>query len=241
MSSVKVAALAFALGAFVLSGCSATYTAINKRHLDVQTKMSNSIFLTPVSQSKRTVFLQVRNTSDKPGLSVEAQLISALQSKGYQIMQDPEQAHYLIQANVLQAGRTNLRSQNEAANGGFGSAVVGGVVGGQFGGGHGSSALAVGGALLGIAADALVQDVHYSIVTDLQISERSGGAIVLEESTAHLAQGTSSTTSSRSVTETDWKRYQTRIVSTANQANLEYVEAEPVLVQGLINSISGIL
>ena len=39
---------------------------------------------------------------------------------------------------------------------------------------------------------------------------------------------------------TDAKRYRTRIVSTANQANLDWPQAEPELVAGLTRSIGGI-
>ncbi len=37
------------------------------------------------------------------------------------------------------------------------------------------------------------------------------------------------------------KDYYTRIVATANQVNLEFEEARPKLVNGLINVVSGIL
>ncbi|MCC5698300.1 complement resistance protein TraT, partial [Klebsiella pneumoniae] len=67
MSKMKIAVVALALGALMLSGCSATHTAISKRNLQVQTKMSDTIFLDPVADDKRTVFIQVRNTSDQQG------------------------------------------------------------------------------------------------------------------------------------------------------------------------------
>ena len=76
--------------------------------------------------------------------------------------------------------------------------------------------LATGGLLGGIietVSGAFVKDVTYSIITDLQISERNGGG---------------------------WKRYQTRVLSTANKVNLEFTEAQPNLEKGLIASISGL-
>jgi Enterobacterial TraT complement resistance protein len=39
---------------------------------------------------------------------------------------------------------------------------------------------------------------------------------------------------------TDWKRYQTRVQSTASKANLEFEEAAPELTSGLTRSIAGI-
>ena len=60
-----------ALG-LALSGCAATSTAVAKRNLDVQTKMSDTIFLDPVTPDERTVYVDVRNTSDQPGLDIGA-------------------------------------------------------------------------------------------------------------------------------------------------------------------------
>ncbi len=57
-----------ALAAILLSGCAATHVAISKRDLDVQTKMSDTVFLDPVGADRKTVFVQIRNTSDKPEL-----------------------------------------------------------------------------------------------------------------------------------------------------------------------------
>jgi len=242
MSKMKLALAALVVGTLALSGCSATHTAISKRNLDVQTKMSDTIFLDPVADDKRTVFVQVRNTSDKQGLSLEPAIVEAVQAKGYRVVRDPEQANFLLQANVLQAGQTDLREQNEAFGNGFGGAIMGGAVGNQFGSGSGRAAATVGGALIGLAVDAMVKDVAYSIITDIQISERAKkGVAVVEENKAALKQGSSGYKNVSSTEETEWKRYQTRIMSTANQVNMEYTEAEPALVQGLVRSISGIL
>jgi hypothetical protein len=51
LCSWPVYALAFALG---LSGCAATTTAVGKRKLDVQTKMTDSIFLEPVTTANKS-------------------------------------------------------------------------------------------------------------------------------------------------------------------------------------------
>lgn len=224
----------------LLAGCSATQTAIGKRELVVQTKMSETIFLDPVGPDKRTVFVQVRNTSDKPGLSLDGYIAQAVAAKGYKVVNDPDKAHYLLQANVLQAGIADARETESAVERGFGAAVIGGAIGNQFGGGDGRGAATVGGGLIGLAVDALVKDVYVSITTDIQISERSNAAVT-EQLNSTLKQGTSSVKRQSSTETTDFKRYQTRILSSANQANLKYEEAEPKLVQGLVQSISGLL
>ena len=55
---------AIALG-LSLGGCSAMDTAVKKRDLAVETKMSETIFLEPVTADKRVVYFDIRNTSDQ--------------------------------------------------------------------------------------------------------------------------------------------------------------------------------
>ena len=154
----------------------------------------------------------------------------------------------MLQANVLQAGRNSETAAEAAGAGGFGSAVSGAAVGagsgyllGQAGGSD--VGLTVAGALLGAAigtiADAYVQDVTYTVITDIRVSERSG-AVVSQSEQQTLGQGSGGTVTQTSSTITDWKHYQTRIVATANQANIEWEEASPQMVNGLTRSIGGI-
>jgi len=231
-----------------LVGCGATHTVINKRHLDVQTKMSATIFLDPVSSDKRTVFLQIRNTTDKAELDLESTIASAMEEKGYKIVRAPEEAHYLLQANLLQVGRMDLRAAERALDQGFGAALGGGIAGAAAGSlassrdheGHG---MVVGG-LVGVAvatvADAMVQDVAYSVIADVQISERIANSVSVKEKTrSTLKQGTGGVREVTSTEKIDWKRYQTRVVSVANRVNLKFEKAAPELMKGLTRSIVG--
>ena len=102
---------------FVLSGCSAIHTSVAKKDLDIQTKMSESIFLDPVAPEKRIVFVQVRNTSDKPGIILEPAIKQAILANGYRITDNPDEAYYMLQANVLKAGRADRRSERHGGNG----------------------------------------------------------------------------------------------------------------------------
>uniref|UniRef100_A0A486XQR1 IncF plasmid conjugative transfer surface exclusion protein TraT n=1 Tax=Rheinheimera sp. BAL341 TaxID=1708203 RepID=A0A486XQR1_9GAMM len=232
------------ISALTLSGCSALHTAVAKRNLDVQTKMSSSIFLDPVEPQQRTVFVDIRNTSDKPEFDVKAQVIQSLQARGYQVIDSPKQANYWLQANVLQVGRSNARDTNSALAAGPG--VAGGAVTGYAlhratGGSSGGAALgaAVGGAVVGTVVDAMVEDVYYSVITDIQIMERFNG-VVSESSQHQLIQGDSGSTTSSYQRQSDMRKYQTRIVSFANQANLKWPEAEPELTQGMVRALAGL-
>lgn len=242
---------AFALvAALALSGCAAGYTAVAKRNLDVQTKMTETVFLDPVAPSQRTVYVEVRNTSDKPDLDIAGSVRSQIAARGYRVVEDPDQAHYLLQANVLQAGRNSETALESAYNGGFGGALIGGAAGGAAGyaigraGGGNDVLLGVGGALAGAAIESLagayVQDVTYSIVTDLQVSERASGEVISETTTSNIKQGKSTTTTQSSSRTTDLRRYRTRVVSSANKVNLDWAEASPQLVDGLSRSVAGI-
>ena len=93
------------IGLFI-SGCGAAATAIEKRELVVQTKMSDSIFLEPVSPQKQIVYVKVRNTTDKD-IEIEDQIKRAFESKGFKVVSDPDEAYFMIQANVLQVGKTD--------------------------------------------------------------------------------------------------------------------------------------
>lgn len=229
----------------VLTGCAAAHTAISKRDLDVQSKMTDTIFLDPVPLSQQVVYVQIRNTSDQSGFDIDADLRNAIEGRGYTITNDMARAHYLMQVNVLQVGKIDPSAADQYFAAGYGSAVGGAAAGAVIGGiasptftGFGIGGL-VGGAA-SIVADALVKDVTYSVITDVQISERSGSAVT-ERTQQSLKQGRSGTREVSATDTTNWKRYQTRVMSKANQANLELPDALPALKAGITRSIAGIL
>jgi hypothetical protein len=59
---------------------------------------SNTIFLDP--NTNRTVHLQLRNTSENQAVSL-TELSTKLTAKSYQLVKDPEQANYWVQAKVI--------------------------------------------------------------------------------------------------------------------------------------------
>lgn len=238
-------------GAVGLQGCAATHTAVAKRNLDVQTKMTDTIFLDPAPPEQRTVYIDLRNTSDKPDFDMLPQVREAIAARGYTVVDDPRRAHYILQANVLQAGRNSETAAEQAYSGGWGSTFWGGAAGTAVGYGIGRAGIgvndtlgAVGGGLIGSAlsgvADAFVQDTTYTIITDVQISERVPGQAISQTESASLAQGSSGTISQSSSSTTDAKRYRTRIMSTAEKVNLDWPQAAPDLVAGMSRSIAGI-
>jgi hypothetical protein len=228
--------------AIQFTGCGAAHTAIKKRNLDVQTKMSETIFLEPTEPDKKVIFVDVRNTSDKE-IAVKDIITNALISRGYTITTSPQKAYFMLQVNVLQVGKTDLREAQSALEGGFGGAVLGATAGYAM---HNSNSNAAAGGLIGAAvgvvADALVDDTYFSMITDVQIRERPlAGEVVTQTQKAKIKQG-SSTNVNQDIQggKVDWKTYRTRVVSTANKVNLDFVEAQPVLQDALGKSLSGL-
>jgi hypothetical protein len=119
--------------------------------------------------------------------------------------------------------------------------VVGGVTHGWTGAAVGGAVGGVVGGLASTVANASVADVTYMIVTDVEITEKAReGVIVRQDSQQDASQGVGGRRTQTSSEVMDVKKYRTRIVSTANKANLGYEEAAPELTQGLIRSVSGL-
>ncbi len=228
----------------VLTGCAATQTAIEHGHLATSTKLSETVFLNPVSSAEKTVYVSVKNTSDQT-IAVEPALKSSFKAHGYRVLNEPSHAHYLLQANILKVGKMSVSASQSALGGGYGSALAGGVAGTALGTmTHNTNAMiggGIAGGLVGLAADSLVKDVNYTMITDVQISERVGkGVHVQEEHRASLRQGSSSSLNQVSTTASEYQRYRTRVVSNADKVNLAFKYAEPALTSGLVKALVGI-
>lgn len=228
----------------LLSGCAATQVALEKKDLKVQTLMSDTLFLDIENQVSRSVYVDIRNTTDKD-FDLAERIKSKLQAKGYALASNPKDAGYILQVNVLQVGQADPAALRTSVFGGYGSTLGAGLAGATAGAliaGNAGAGAAVGGALFGIGdmvAGSLVKDVTYSVMTDIMISEKTASK-VKEQQTARLAKGKGTKLSQSIEKESNRQRYQTRIASSANQVNLKFEEALPHLQEGLAKSISGI-
>ena len=232
---------------FLVNGCAATRTLIEKRKLNVETKMSETIFLEPVSPEERVVYVEIKNTTDKDLPGIEYGIKGKIVSNGYKVTEDPAEATFILQANVLNVGRSNLEEANALLGTGYEGVVEGAVIGGAIGGdvdeiNKGTVAGAIAGGVAGFLFDALVTDDLFTMVTDIQIRERAReGELIYETQDTDAPQGTATrTTQTSHVDDVRWKIYRTRIVSIANKANLDFEEAKPHLQAGLVRSIGGI-
>jgi hypothetical protein len=243
MSRIVVPAAAAAALIVSLTGCGAVHTAIAHRDLDVQSKMTDTIFLDPVEPGQQTVYVQVRNTSDRDDFDLSEDLRAGLERRSHTVVNDPERAHYLLQVNVLQVGKIDPSAAERMFAGGYGSTIGTAGAGATIGALSGGTWMAAGiGGLVGgasaLVADALVKDVTYSVITDVQVSERSAVA-VRERTNQRLQQGRSGTRDISAEESSGWKRYQMRVISSANQVNLDLEDALPALRAGVARSIAG--
>lgn len=226
-------------GVMTVTGCSTMNTAIEKRNLSVQSKMSNSVFLEPVSNEKKTVFIQIRNSSDQ---NIDTQAMSngieqSLSAKGYKVISNPDQANYILQQNILSVKETNKDQAYSPAEAGFGGAAAGAMAASATGGNYGGAALL--GAVAGVAADAFVKDVYFNLVSDIQIKEKAKGKVNYTTQ-ANAGSGTSMNTTQTISGQSNYLTHTTRIVAVANQVNLEFDEAKAILEKKLTQSVAGI-
>ncbi|HAG62331.1 MAG TPA: hypothetical protein DCL40_05450 [Coxiellaceae bacterium] len=201
-----------------LSGCAAIGTKVAHNSLEVNTAMSKSIFLSG-DHANKTVYLDIHNTTDKQ-IDLKPQIASNLTNKGYTVTNSPSNAHYVLQVNVLQFGKTSVTSAKEMTHSGYGGTAEGAVAGAAIASSRATAGhhnVAAGG-LIGAAAttivDNAVKDIIISGLTDVKITE-------------HLSSGKN-------------KVYTVRVATTAEKANLKYAAAKEPIESGLAKSISGI-
>ncbi|RMH38359.1 MAG: hypothetical protein D6690_00125 [Nitrospirae bacterium] len=231
---------------------------------ETQLAKSQSVFLEPTKD--KTAYLEIRNASDNPGLTLSG-LQEAIAAKGYTLVEDPEQAHFLVQSEVVYCnkakGGTTADTLLAAGWGGAIGAVAG--TGAFLGGGSPAwiPGLGIGGALAGAAASKLTENTTYVCAIDVQITERTKEA-VQQTITQQAAPAPSTRASSvisaliggtsvapptagntqQQITETrtgHTRIHQVRFVVSTTKMWLGLDEATPALEQRLVQGISGVL
>ncbi len=205
----------------VFSGCSAMQVALTKKDLNVQTKMSDTIFMDLENQKGKKVYVDFRNTSGKT-LNLQNMVVDSIIARDYEVVSSPSSANYIMQVNVLSCEMTDPAAIEKTLGMGYaGTALTGAATGVLIGTAtHSSYGMATGGLVGGLAggaaemvAGSLVKDVTYALITDVQVIEKTSKA-------KHT--------------------HRTRLASYANKVNLKYEEAQMPLEQAMANSIAGI-
>lgn len=202
---------------------------------------SNTFFLPPSTQ--KTVFIQARNSSDNQGVSFH-DLGPRLAAKGYQVVNDPDGAHYIVLANIVYCNITKPEMPVESmVASGYGSAfntTMGAMQGltsmasmaGPYGAVGGAAASMGLSAIQGISdlisssssGPKMPDDVNYACVADVQITEQAVGQLP-----GGMKTGTGE----------EPGVYQTRLAADVHQKKLDEAEATPLLQQKLSAAVAG--
>ncbi len=253
LKQVAIPALSIAI-AVSISGCAGSSfskvgtnlngdkVVITKKDIHAKTKMSETIFLEPVAPEEQIIYFRFRNTSEEE-LNVMSKLKAAFESKGFKVTTNPKKANFLVQANLLKVGAMDLNEQKNYLGAGFGTgaALAGATM--LTGGGYGRSGkAALAGAVIGMLWEAAkVKDVHYAMVTDVEIRQRPlDGETVTQADTLKGKMGASgNSTQTATNNNVKWKKYRTRIVSSAYAPGLDFSQAQPFLEKGMVKALAG--
>ena len=223
-----------------LSSCSTVANGIEHAHLEVQAKMSNTIFLNPVRPDQKTIFVEFRNTSQVPMPDLKQMIIARLEQKGYKIVDDPYKAEFWLQGNVLYMGKkTKSMTLAGMVAGGYGGALTGLA----FGKGYGKvGAVGVGslvGSAIGALAGAAIHVDTYIGVVDIQIKQKVNGEIQ-EQVNSNLQNGIGTKIKTNYKTTTQYQAFRTRIGVQATQTDMNLKKAVPIIEEKLAQEISGL-
>jgi hypothetical protein len=222
-----------------LGGCAAVSTSVAKRNLDVQTKISTSVFVDPVQRAKRTIYVNIRSgvmEFDRNAMSHAVRDAFVSNASGYTITDDPDEAQYQLNIFVITLEKASPTAGEIALKQGYSGDVSAGATAGAIVGSDQGRTMTsmVGGGLLGAlgttAANAFVQDVTYLLVADVQVKENAAKGVIVRKDSKINAKLSDSASSTQTVSEiSNKKEYRTRIVTTANKVNLDMAEAQELM------------
>jgi hypothetical protein len=233
--------------ALALTGCAATQVALSKKDLDVQSRTSTAVFVDAVPRAKRKIFLDVKSGVMEFDRRQFKQFVkeqfTQVNDNGYQIVDDPDQANFHLTAYVLNLEKTSPTAAEAALHQGYmGNSVMAGAAAGGLATRSGTGIVA--GGLLGGAAEfvsgALVKDVTYMLVCDIQIKEKAADGVIVRKDTRIDAKVSDAGSSQQTVSEVgNRKEYRTRIVTTAEKVNLSLEEAQDLMFKKTAYAMSG--
>ncbi len=224
-----------------LAGCGSTMNAIENRNMTTNVNMTDTIFLDANTlENSKTAYLRVTNTSQMQEIQLESLLRDKLTQKGVNLVANPKQAAYVIQANVLYMdyAKQGMTPDGMLA-GGYGGALAGAALSrGGLGSAAGIGVGAIGGAIIGgLVASAIHVDTYVG-AADIQIQEKVEGGVTGNVVT-NAKQGNSSELKTQHSVHSDYQTYRTRIVTSARQTNIKKDEAAAVLTDKLASQIAG--
>jgi hypothetical protein len=232
----------------ILGGCAAAQVALGKKDLDVQTRTSTSIFVDPVAPEIRTIYLDVKSgvmEFDRNAFKKYVRQQFDENDNHYKIIDDPSKAQFQIIAYVLNLEKTSPTAAEAALGSGFqgGGIAAGAALGSVANSNNRYTGAVVGGVAagaIGLVSGALVKDVTYMLVCDIQIKEKAGKGVIVRKDSKIGSKISDAGTSNQTFSEvSNKKEYRTRIVTTANKANLKLEDAQELMFKKTAYAISG--
>lgn len=180
-----------------LAGCTAVDANLNHGDLQINTHLSETVFLDPVPVEKRSIYVSIRNTSDHPEIDIGNALKTAIAQRGYLVVQDPTKAEYMLRANVLQAGEVDAQSKGSMLMANYGEPLLGGAAAAAAtsslgGGGAATTGVGLGVAAATFAANQIWKQKTYSVVVDIELSSRPLSGAKVSQNTSSLAANANS-------------------------------------------------
>jgi hypothetical protein len=172
----------------------------------------------------------------------------AKNENGYRVVDDPDQARFLMLAYVLSLEKASVGAAQAALQQGYtggGAAAAGATAGALIGSRNnvGYKGAAAGGLLASgadLVGNALVQDVTYVLVCDVSVREKAGKGVMVRKDSSIDTKISDAGSSQQRVSEvSDRKEYRTRVVTTANKANLKLEEAQDQMFGKTAYALSG--
>jgi uncharacterized lipoprotein YajG len=219
--SILLSSSLFVLVGCVGSGSKPEVEAASKKQnaLEVETLLSQSVFLRPAQTGERSMYIRFSSTADKPvdleGL--QQQLVERFRAKGFRVT-SLENANFILQVNILSISKTTKSLTKEAVSNGFGAAVA-----------IANAAVGPAGNVVGTAAESATsiffRDNYFNMITDILITERIPRINQLKP---------------ESTEEPKWKENPTRALSSAKDTNANQDECIDNLEENLLRVLNGL-
>lgn len=254
-----------------LVGCAGTQEAdpsgLSHEGIDLRVKMSSNIFLPPLARpvpaEKKRVYLAGTNTSSAYNANARLHplLLSAMGERGYQVVDNPAKAHYVLLYNVLYVGKEvqDLSTVTTVASG-IGGAAVAATIGRDSDVVRNAGIGGVVGTLAGAVTGHYFETRTYEIVVNVQLRERQPApprqlspsetarrrieAAIRDVNRTIKYMEVSETTETpqraRTANDDAWQIHNTQVIGFASDLRLEFEDAEPVLFRTMSREISGL-
>jgi len=224
------------VGCVTLNGCAAMRMKMRYGTLQSQTKLSESIFLELRSDLPPTVYLAETSSADST-ITVRPALERQLAALGYELVDAPDSATYVMQVNHRQFVEVELSEDqtlgdalSSAFTAGFGVGIAADIAGagGDVVAGAGLAAGAV-----GFIVDANTKHIAHLLSTDVRLTESLPGYDSLAAPRAGVENAQSITGQVR--------YHETELVSGASKVNLELKESLPAILEGTGQTLARLL